>query len=65
MDGLVRPPGEPAHVIRGTARKERVLKDETVTRTGNGGQTTEQKWSEKIVPMVRAVGSDGIIRTFE
>lgn len=65
IDGLVKPRGEPPHVVRGTARKVEYLASETQEEDAKGNVKTTQVYSEKIQLIVRAVGPDGIIKTFE
>lgn len=59
VDGVIRPPGEPPHVVRGTTKKENVLASVDV-----GESSTTTVYREKMVPMVRTIGPDGVIRTF-
>lgn len=64
LDGLVQPPGEPPHVVRGTARKVEEVKSKDSEVNDDGSVTTKVVLSEKIVLTVRAVGVDGCIKTF-
>jgi hypothetical protein len=59
------PPGEPPHVVRGTARKVEYQSNQTQEETEDGTVVTKTTISEKIVLTIRAVGTDGTIRTFE
>lgn len=59
VDGVIRPPGEEPHVVRGTTKKENVL-----ASVEAGESSTTAVYREKMVPMVRTIGMDGIIRTF-
>ena len=64
LDGLVQPPGEPPHVVRGTARKAEYVK-ETERSVGKGGDVTHKTVvGEKIELIIRAVDHTGVIRTF-
>jgi hypothetical protein len=65
LDGLVCPPGEPPHLIRGTASKEVFLKDSTVTENDDGSETTREVFSEKINLVVRALLGTGEIKDFK
>lgn len=65
LDGLVEPPDGDPHVVRGTARKiEYVVSQETTEMSGGGEKTVTIK-GQKIQLVVRAVGQDGTIKTFE
>jgi predicted RNA methylase len=59
VDGVIRPPNEPPHVVRGTTKKEKVVANVEV-----GEHSTTTTFTEKMVPMVRTIGPDGVIRTF-
>lgn len=60
LDGLVCPPDEPPHVVRGVAVKvEETTAVETIE--GEGETITRTTISERISMFVRAVGPDGII----
>jgi hypothetical protein len=61
---VVRPEGEPAHLVRGTARKEKVLVDEEVTEEG-GNRVTKQHYTERIKLVVRCATEAGEIVTLE
>ncbi len=66
LDGVVRPDDEPPHVVRGTARKMQYLDRTEESESADGMRVrTTQVFAEKIVLSVRAVGPDGIVRTFE
>ena len=58
LDGLVEPPDEPPHVVRGVCRKKEYLKDVEVVE-----DTSKLVYSERIEMLVRTVGVDGDIRT--
>jgi len=60
LDGLVCPPGERPHVVRGTAKKENEVTDQQVDKDRNGTKTTTV-YTERIKLLVRAVDLDGII----
>jgi hypothetical protein len=63
LDGIVRPDGEPPHVVRGVARKQEVL---VSAETEDNGKTvkTVERYQEQIKLIVRTLGQDGIVRTF-
>ena len=66
LDGVVRPEGEPPHVVRGTVRKEQYVDRVEESESADGQRLrTTTIYSEKIVLSVRAVGTDGVVRTFE
>ena len=62
LDGVVRPPHEPPHVIRGSAVKVEELKDESVEES-KGSVTTVTTFVERVKFSVRVLGSDGEITT--
>lgn len=65
LDGVVCPPGGPAHVVRGTARKEEYVADVKETESEDGkSTTTTTTLRERIQLVVRAVGQDGKIHTW-
>jgi hypothetical protein len=64
LDGVVKPAGEAAHVVRGTARKRTYVASCETTDNEDGSETTKTVLSEKIQLVVRAVGPDGEIHTF-
>ena len=64
LDGLVCPEGEPPHVVRGTCDKQKYLDRTEVDEKDDGSVTTRQIYSEKVSVTVRAVSTDGEIRTF-
>lgn len=66
LDGLVWPEGEPPHVVRGTATKVS-FRDEAKCEAKvneDGSTSSKEVWGEKIVLVVRAVSTDGTVRTF-
>lgn len=63
LNGLVCPPGESPHVVRGTVRKEEFVKAKTKEHSTDKA-VTKTVFSERIVLTVRAVWPDGQIRTF-
>jgi hypothetical protein len=66
LDGIVEAPDEPPHVVRGGCKKiEKLAKDEAFENEQTGVVTTKQTFTQLIVPILRAVGPDGIIRTME
>lgn len=60
LDGLVRHPDEPPHVVRGVAVKVEETTDVS-TVEGDGETITKTTISERISMFVRAVGPDGVI----
>jgi hypothetical protein len=62
LDGYV--PSSPPHVVRGfTSKVEKLTRTES-HETPSGDAVTKQFFAESPIPVVRAVWSDGIIRTF-
>jgi predicted RNA methylase len=66
LDGVVAPPGEPPHVVRGTASKVRFLDVEKSTTDVDeeGNVTSKEVHAERIVLTVRALLPCGTIRDF-
>jgi hypothetical protein len=64
MDGIVRPPGEPAHVIRGVATKRTYLKEVTEEETPDCATKIRRVFSEQPMLTVRAVDANGNLKTF-
>ncbi|MBC8867795.1 MAG: hypothetical protein H8E44_00160 [Planctomycetes bacterium] len=64
LDGIVEPPGEAPHVVRGVAKKTQYVKDETKEDLGEGKSKTKTVYSERITLTVRAVAPDGEMYTF-
>jgi hypothetical protein len=62
LNGLLCPEGEQPHVVRGTCRKDRILKSRSESEDG---KEVREVWSQRIVLTLRAVGADGVIKTFE
>lgn len=64
LDGIVQPPGEPPHIVRGTVRKveHEIEKDQVLLESGQVKTTT--KFAERIELTVRALCVDGTIRDF-
>lgn len=63
LSGLICPPDEPPHVIRGLARKEKFLREQTEEENKDGSVTTRTVYSEKINLVVRTVDSFGNLVT--
>jgi hypothetical protein len=63
LDGVVRPQGEPPHVIRGTAHKVTYTASVEEIENKDGSVTTKTVQSEKIVLTVRTAEQDGTITT--
>lgn len=64
LDGVVHPPGNPPHVVRGTSRKHSFISDVSDTENQDGSTTTRTTISERIELVIRTVDSKGRIRTF-
>ncbi|MHB8974291.1 MAG: DUF6094 domain-containing protein [Pirellulaceae bacterium] len=64
LDGLVQPPGEPPHVVRGTARKAEYVKETERTVEKGGDVSHKTVVGEKIELIIRAVDATGVIKTF-
>ena len=64
LDGLVQPPGEPPHVVRGTARKAEYVKETERTVEKGGDVSNKTVVGEKIELIIRAVDATGVIKTF-
>jgi len=64
LDGLVQPPGEPPHVVRGTARKAEYVKETERTVEKGGDVSHKTVVGEKIELIIRAVDASGVIKTF-
>jgi hypothetical protein len=62
LDGIVRPPDEPPHVVRGTVRKSTYLARVEVKENEKSTSTTSI-YNERIDPIVRIVAQDGEIIT--
>jgi hypothetical protein len=64
LDGIVRPSGESAHVIRGVATKLTSLKERTEEELEGGGVKVKSVYSEQPQLSVRAVDANGNLKTF-
>jgi len=62
INGLIQPEGEPPHVLRGLAKKERFLRDSSSTDDGKT-ETTVTRYSEKINLVIRTLDNQGTITT--
>lgn len=65
LDGIVAPPDDEPHIVRGVALKVPCPADVTEEVQESGAIKTTTVIRERIQLVVRAVGKDGIIRTFE
>jgi len=65
IDGLIRPPGEPPHVIRGTASKDRYVASCDEYEDEDGNVTTRPVVSERPRLVIRVLAADGNITTLE
>lgn len=64
LDGIIRPPDEPPHVIRGVATKQTYLKEVTEEEREDGSVKRKMVYSEQPVLTVRAVDANGNLKTF-
>ncbi len=66
LDGLVCPPGEPPHILRGTSRKVRFRDEAKCEEHDNedGSYSRKEVYSERGETVVRAVDVHGKIHTF-
>lgn len=64
LNGVVEPPGEPPHLVRGTARKITYISSHETDEDGEGRERDTTVYSQKIVIVVRTVDQDGNIQTF-
>jgi hypothetical protein len=64
LDGVVQPEGGAAHVVRGTARKETFTQSVSEEENEDGSTTTRTVLSERIKLIVKAVGQDGVVKTY-
>jgi hypothetical protein len=65
IDGLICPPGEPPHVIRGTATKESYVASCDENEDEEGNVTTKTVISEKPRLVIRVLDANGTITTLE
>jgi hypothetical protein len=65
IDGLICPPGEPPHVIRGTAAKDKYVASCDEDEDENGNVTTRTVVSERPRLMIRVLDALGNITTLE
>jgi hypothetical protein len=64
LDGLVSPPGQAPHVVRGTSRKRQVVSNVTYTENSEGALVKKTTLTERMELIVRTVDHQGTIRTF-
>jgi hypothetical protein len=64
LDGMVHPPGQSPHVVRGTSRKREYVADVSETENEDGSTTKKTTISERIELVVRTVDLTGDIQTF-
>ena len=64
LDGRVEFRDEEPHVVRGTAHKREYVQEESEEIKDDGTVVTKTILSEKIELCIRAVGKDGVIKTF-
>jgi hypothetical protein len=64
LDGIVQPPSEPPHVVRGTATKTKYVSNHSEQENADGSVTTRTTISERIVLVVRVAHADGRLVTF-
>jgi hypothetical protein len=65
IDGLICPPDEPPHVIRGTAAKDNYVASRDETENDEGGVTTRTVISERPRLVIRVLDSGGTITDLE
>ncbi len=65
IDGLIKPPDEPPHVIRGTATKDQYVASCDENENEDGSVTTRTVISEKPRLVIRVLDSEGNISTLE
>jgi predicted RNA methylase len=65
LDGMVCPPNEPPHVVRGTCKKIKYISSVEEKETSDGGTATVTTWSERISLVVRTLESDGTLTTLQ
>ena len=65
IDGLICPPNEPPHVIRGTAAKDEYVASCDESEDENGNTTTRTVISEKPRLVIRVLDSQGNITNLE
>lgn len=65
IDGLICPPGEPPHVIRGTAAKDKYVASCDENEAEDGNVTTRTVISERPRLVIRVLDSTGSITTLE
>jgi SAM-dependent methyltransferase len=65
IDGLIAPPDEPPHVIRGTAAKDSYVASSDTSEDDQGNVTTRTVISERPRLVIRVLDSDGTIRNLE
>jgi len=65
IDGLISPPNEPPHVIRGTATKEEFVSSCESSEDEDGNLTTRTVISEKPRLLIRVLDSEGTITNLE
>jgi hypothetical protein len=65
INGLIAPPDEPPHVIRGTADKDKYVASCDTTEDDEGNVTTRTVISEKPRLVIRVLDSHGAIVTLE
>jgi hypothetical protein len=65
IDGLICPPDEPPHVIRGTAAKDTYVASCDETEAEDGSLTTRTVISERPRLVVRILDSEGTLTTLE
>jgi predicted RNA methylase len=64
LDGVVHPPGQPPHVVRGTSRKKEFVSNVTETEDDEGRTVKRTTISERIELVVRTVDLTGKIQAF-
>ena len=65
LNGVVRPPGEPPHIIRGSCIKETYIKEQTTEERDDGTTVDRRVESERFVLSIRAVTPDGVFHNLK
>lgn len=64
LDGLVEPPGEPPHVVRGIVMKEEYTASESEDVNDNGDVVVSKTIQERVILTVRALWPTGKLETY-
>lgn len=64
LDGLIEPPNESSHVVRGMSKKVEFIDSVEDSEDDGGNYKTTTVLKQRIVIAVRAIGKDGVIKSF-